>query len=241
MLGIIFISLSAFHSNIWFDESYSVVLARHSFIDIWNYTALDVHPPLYYWLLHIVYLIFGSNILCFRLFSLIGIAIIGILGYTHIRKEFGEKCGMLFSAFSYFIPIMTSYAVEIRMYSWSCLVVTLMLIYAYRFYINIKENKKTVKNLVLFGIFSICSCYIHYYALITAGLVNLVLLIYLIKKRKQNEKELKAFLILVLVQILLYLPWIIYFINQVRAISGKFWINMSPIGTTIEVISTRFW
>ena len=48
ILGIIFISLSAFHENIWFDESYSVSIARHSFSEIWNITGHDVHPPLYY-------------------------------------------------------------------------------------------------------------------------------------------------------------------------------------------------
>ena len=35
ILGSIFISLSAFHSNLWFDESYSVGIANHSFKDIW--------------------------------------------------------------------------------------------------------------------------------------------------------------------------------------------------------------
>lgn len=70
-LGIIFVSLSAFHSYIWFDESYSVAIAKHSLIDIWKITGNDVHPALYYWMLHIIYLIFGSNILIFRLFSVL--------------------------------------------------------------------------------------------------------------------------------------------------------------------------
>ncbi len=29
----------------------------------------DVHPPVYYWMLHIVFLIFGNNVTVFRLFS----------------------------------------------------------------------------------------------------------------------------------------------------------------------------
>jgi len=71
ILGIVFISLSAFHTNIWFDESYSVAIARKSFGEIWEITSNDVHPPLYYWILHIIYLIFGTNILVFRLFSVV--------------------------------------------------------------------------------------------------------------------------------------------------------------------------
>jgi len=53
ILGIIFISISAFHPSIWFDESYSVAIAKHNFADIWQITGNDVHPPLYYLMLRI--------------------------------------------------------------------------------------------------------------------------------------------------------------------------------------------
>jgi len=91
IVGIIFILIPAFHTSLWFDESYSVAIAKHGFADIWTITGNDVHPPVYYWMLHIIYLIFGNNILAFRLFSVIAVIIVGILGYTHIRKDFGEK------------------------------------------------------------------------------------------------------------------------------------------------------
>lgn len=167
---------------------------------------------------------------------------IGILGYSHIRKDFGEKCGIFFTTLAYFIPIMGTNASEIRMYSWSCLFVTLMAIYAYRFFKNVHCNEKngTLKNLVLFGIFSICSCYIHYYALVTSCLVNLLLLIYLVRKHKDNENNLKSFLIVVIIQILLYLPWIVFFVFQVIRVGEDFWIKVTPIGTFLEVISSQF-
>ena len=105
ILGTIFILIPAIHSNIWFDESYSVSIANKSFIDIWKITGNDVHPALYYWMLHIIYLIFGTNIIIYRLFSALGIILLGIIGYTHIRKDFGEKTGIIFSYLSYFLPI----------------------------------------------------------------------------------------------------------------------------------------
>ena len=67
IIGIIFIFIPAFHTSLWFDESYTVGIVNKSFIDIWRITGNDVHPALYYWLLHIVYLIFGANILVYRL------------------------------------------------------------------------------------------------------------------------------------------------------------------------------
>ena len=88
VFGIIFISLSAFHTNMWFDEAYSVGIARQTFADIWNFGGHDVHPVLYYWVLRIVYLIFGQSLIAYRILSVIPIAIMIILGYTHIRKDF---------------------------------------------------------------------------------------------------------------------------------------------------------
>ena len=242
ILGIIFILIPAFHTNIWFDESYSVAIANKSFSEIWTITGHDVHPALYYWMLHIINLIFGSHILIYRLFSVLSIVLLGIIGYTHIRKDFGEKTGILFSFFTYFLPIMNTYAQEIRMYSWTCLIVTMMAIYGYRFYKNIKqkEEKNKLKNLCLFGLFSICSCYIHYYALVTAGLINLILLIYLIKNRKENKKDLRNFLILAAIQILLYIPWMIFFVVQLKQVGSGYWIQLSLIGTTVDVLSFQF-
>lgn len=242
ILGIIFIFIPAFHTSLWFDESYSVAIAKHSFSDIWVITGNDVHPALYYWLLHIVYLIFGQNILMYRLFSVLAIAILGIIGFTHIRKDFGEKTGILFSFLVYFLPIMNTYAGELRMYSWSCLIVTLMAIYAYRLYKNVKdsEEKGRTKNLILFGIFSICCCYIHYYALVTTGLVNLLLLIFLIKNRKENKSTLIKFLILAAVQIVLYIPWLIYFVGQLKHVDGGFWITIGWPNTPVEALSVQF-
>lgn len=241
VIGIIFISISSLHQTIWFDESYSVSIAKHSFTEIWKITGNDVHPALYYWFLHIIYMIFGNNIIAFRLFSVLGIAVLGILGFTYIRKDFGEKTGILFSFLTFFLPIMCTYATEIRMYSWSAVFVTLMAIYAYRFYKDVKENEKfNKKNLCLFGIFSICSCYIHYYALVTAGLINLLLLIFVIKEVKKTSKPLKAFFMVALVQIVLYIPWLIYLITQMQHVGGGFWIKVGLVNTTVEVLSFQF-
>ena len=146
LLGIIFISIPIFHQNLWFDESYSVGMANKSFADIWSIGSNDVHPVLYYWILHIVYLLFGPNIYIYRILSMIPIAILGILGYTHIRKDFGEKVGLLFSFFVFFLPIMCVYSGEIRMYTWAMLLVSLMAIYAYRIYKNRLQPQEKLKQ-----------------------------------------------------------------------------------------------
>ena len=83
--GILFNCLSIFHPNLWFDEAYSVGLANKSFIDIWTIGGNDVHPILYYWILHIIYLIttacgatMNGTIIAYRVFSAACICIIFI-------------------------------------------------------------------------------------------------------------------------------------------------------------------
>ena len=72
ILGIIWTAMPAFHTNLWFDESYSVAISNnHTFQEIWSIGGHDVHPVFYYWMLRVVSLIFGNNILCYRLLSVI--------------------------------------------------------------------------------------------------------------------------------------------------------------------------
>lgn len=236
VIGAILLIIPAFHSNIWFDEAYSVGIVEHSFSEIWTIGSHDVHPILYYWMLKIVNIIFGTNIIAYRLFSVLGIVVLGILGLTHIKKDFGTKTGLLFTFFSMFLPAILNYALEIRMYSWTITFVTLMTIYLYRF---IKH--KDLKNLVLFGIFSVTSCYMHYYALVCAGITNLGLIIYVIKNRKELGKDLLTkFFIVEAMQVLIYTPWLIVFIRQMMGVGGGFWITIQFPQILIDLINFQF-
>ena len=236
ILGIIFISLSIFHSNLWFDESYSVALASHSFAEIWKIGGNDVHPILYYMCLHILNLIFGNNVVVYRIFSCIPIAFLGILGFTHIRKDFGKRVGFLFSIFSYFLPFCSMYSGEIRMYSLGLLLGTIMAIYAYRIYKN-NINKTTF---MFFGISSLAVSYTHYYGLMFAGIVNLLLLIFLIKNIKTRKQDLIKFVVTAIIQVICYLPWLICFLTQLKNVSKGFWITLSFPQTFYEILTVQF-
>ncbi len=240
IIGIIFITLSAFHANLWFDESYSVAISNnHSFQEIWSITGHDVHPPFYYWMLKIVSLIFGNNMICYRLLSVLAIAILGILGFTHIRKDFGEKVGAIFSLLAYTLPINIVYASEVRMYGWGMLFVTIMAIYAYR----LVSGKATIKNWVIFAIFSLISAYTHYYGLMAAGVINVILFIWLIVKAKKEHKftkDLKTFIIQAIIQVALYIPWIVFLALQMNQVSKGFWIGFTFPDTLIEMFLFQF-
>lgn len=236
VLGIIYILIPNFHTNIWFDESYSVAISRYSFYDIWRIGGNDVHPVLYYWMLHLLNIIFGNNILVYRLFSSLAIILLGILGYTHIRKEFGEKTGLIFSFLVFFMPIMNVYSGEIRMYAWTALFVLMTILYAYR----IITKEKSKKDWILFSIFSLATSYMHYYGLMAAGLINLFLCIYILISKRKDTFYIKAFFIQAIIEVVLYIPWLMYFMLQLKQVHGGFWISVSFPATFIEVLNFHF-
>lgn len=241
ILGTIFISLSVFHTNIWFDESYSVGIANHSFKNIWIIGGNDVHPVLYYCILHILNLIFGNSILVYRLFSLLCVSLLGIIGFTHIRKDFGEKIGLLFSFLVFFFPVNIVYAGEIRMYSLAMLLVTVTAIYAYRIFNN--KDDFSIKNWIIFAIFSLASAYTHYYALMASGLINLFLMISLIIQCVKNKKfnnNMKAFIISGIIQIVAYIPWLMSLLLQMNQVSKGFWIQFKLPDSLIELFTFNF-
>ncbi len=236
ILGSIFISLGAFHSNVWFDESYSVAISNHSIIDIWNIGGHDVHPVFYYIMLRIISIIFGNNIIIYRLFSILPVTILSILGITHIRKDFDEKTGILFSFLTLFLPVITSYALQIRMYTWVMLFVTITAIYANRIY----NKKNSVKNWIIFALFSLLSAYTHYYGVMAAGIINLVLFIYFLKNRKIQKRNLIIFIIQAICEVLLYVPWLYYFIQQLMYVKKDFWIKLEFPETLFNVLGIQF-
>ena len=160
---------------------------------------------------------------------------LGILGFTHIRKDFGEKTGAIFSFFSYFLPVICIYSAEIRMYSLAILLVSILAIYAHRL---IKQENDTFKNWMIFGVTSLMCIYTHYYGLMAAGIINLVLLGILIKQ-KRNKSAIKL-VAMGVIQLVAYIPWILYFVQQLKNVSKGFWIGFEFPKTLYQLLSSQF-
>lgn len=142
------------------------------------------------------------------------------------------------------MPTSIVYSGEIRMYSVAMLLVTVMALYAYRI---CKDG--TNKNWIIFTVFSLASAYTHYYALIAAVITNAILFIYLLfmaisKNKKEHTKlfttDLKKFIIIAIIQIITYLPWIIFFISQYKSVSNGFWIPRPSLDTFLGIFNFQF-
>lgn len=227
--AIMYLSISLTR-NIWFDESYSVAIIKHSFAEICRITANDVHPPLYYFMLKIFTLIFGNDIIVMKVFSVISSILFASLGFTHIRKILGDKAGIIFTILAIFTPAMLDNADEVRMYGWAIYFVTLCGIYAYKAYIS-----NSNKDWILFGVFGILSAYTHYYALMGIAFVNLFLIIAVIRRKRVA----KCFIVAIS-EIILYIPWIAVLLGQIINVSHGFWISINYKTIFSEILQFYF-
>lgn len=244
IIGAIFLLTGAFHGNIWFDESYSVAIASKSFIDICQIGSGDVHPVLYYFALHILYLLSGSvtHITLYRVFTVCGAIAMSVLGYTHLRKDYGWRTGILFTFFALFTPYISFLSIEVRMYSWASCMVMLTFIYACRIMqVNKAHKERAYTNAptatwTKFALCSIASAYLHYFALLSAFIINLILLIFLLAHAKTRAHDIKAFFIQAIAEVALYVPWLMVLASQLSVVSNTYWVNFKFPDTFISLL-----
>lgn len=124
---------------------------------------------------------------------------------------------------------------------------------------NLNENIN-IKNWFIFAVCSLASAYTHYYALMASGLINLFLLVGLfvhcVKNSKSSktkgskgnsmvhslfhDKNIIAFVVSAIVQILLYIPWLLSLLTQMGQVSKGFWIGIHFPDTLIELFTFQF-
>lgn len=219
-------------SLIWADEAYTFALIGHSFPEIWRITAADVHPPLYYFLLKVLVAPFGANLFVSRLVSALPCVMVAAVGGWQFRKLFSTRTALLFMVLYLAFPFSMTAATEVRMYALAELCVFLNALYAYRCW---KWNRPA--DWAVFALAGTCAAYTHYFALVSAGIVYGLLMLFAFRK-----KELwKGWLLASGATILLFLPWLGSFISQlVYKVENAYWIEPITISTLIGYVTTVF-
>lgn len=206
---------SLLHS-FWYDEAYTIALVKYQFEDIWKITSTDVHPPLYYYILKGFIGIFGDSRLFMRIFSELGIVSCLLLGLFPIKRLLGEKTALVFMLLLTILPITQYLSTEIRMYSWAMFFVLGCSVFAYKVYL-----RKVFINYILMMLFAIGAIYTHYYALVSVGIIYILLSIALLQKGRNIVRLILFGLIILIV----YSPWIPIFIGQIQNVRHNFWVE----------------
>jgi len=245
--GFAILLANVFHGNVWYDETYSVAIAWHPFDEIWRIGAKDVHPVLYYFFLRFLYLAFGTNIVAYRLFTVVGALAFSLLGWTHVRRDTDQRTGIAFSLFAYFLPWCVRIDFQIRMYTWLAVVVMLAFIYAWRILRELRDSKRSgcVPSIpwhwwVLLFACSAMSAYLHYYGAMAAFTIQVSVIAGLVWSRCPR-KLIVIWLIGALVAVACYVPWLSAAASQAKMASGgSYWIHFTDVGTTGEILKFPF-
>ncbi|MBQ0027232.1 MAG: hypothetical protein KBS96_01390 [Lachnospiraceae bacterium] len=230
-------------NDIWYDEVFSVDFARLKITDLIAMTARDVHPPLYYIYLKLITGIFcgifGDD--CFvtvsKIASVLPWGVMVIIALTYIRKRWGYFVSGAFLFLITVMPQLGNYYVEIRMYSFALMLITICGLSVF----SIIERDDN--NIVSWGVFWVCgilTAYTQYYALIgVVGVYFATLLGLIIVRKDDSKRQLLRWAICALLSVIFYMPWIPVVLKQMSNISGNYWIqplSLRSIGGCVKFI-----
>ena len=126
-----------FSNDIWYDELFTVGMIGHSYGELVELTARDVHPPLYYMItkffVDLCKLILPGvhAVAAAKMVSVLPYFVLLLYSVTFIRKRFGIFTGGVFLFCVVSMPQLSGYTVEVRMYSWALLFVTAAFLHGY--------------------------------------------------------------------------------------------------------------
>ncbi|MCZ7573251.1 MAG: glycosyltransferase family 39 protein [Ardenticatenaceae bacterium] len=102
---------------LWWDEGYSAYLATERPAHTVALTSVDIHPPLYYLLLHAWFALLGAGVTSARLLSVVlGVAAVPLF-WAVARRLVGRRAAWVATALFAVAPLHIYYSQEVRMYA----------------------------------------------------------------------------------------------------------------------------
>jgi uncharacterized membrane protein len=234
--------INAPRASIWFDEAFSAYITQFSFLDIARYTASDVHPPFYYWLLKVWSSFFGTTELAYRSLSILFGAATAVVTFLLTRKLFGRKVAWLSFVFLILSPVLIRYSDEARMYTLAALIVmsaTYVLVKAQ------ETNKR--KYWIWYGVLVSLGMWTHYFTAL-AWIAHLAWhgaqVWHKGIKAKEFRKKLftKPWVVTYAVAIGLFIPWLPFMAFQLGVVQGSgFWIGPVGVDTPVNYLTNYFY
>jgi len=216
LAAVIFICLAAINlrTSIWFDEAYSAYLIRGDYGQIWNMTAIDVHPPFYYFCLKTWSLIFGTSDFALRFMSVFFAGIGIIFAYQVMKRWFGKRNAGFATIFLAISPFLIRYGQEMRMYG---LVFAIIMGATWALDVALKDKKKWAWG--VYAVLVALGMWTHYFTAM-AWLAHLVYIAFYMWKHGLQKSVFWTYPLAVL----LFAPWLPLAYKQFTNVQGGFWI-----------------
>lgn len=226
-------------SSIWFDESYSAYLMRYNWADLTHYTAVDVHPPFYYYLLKLWSSLFGTSPAALRSMSILFGVIALVLLFLLIKKLFSRRSAVITTFLVAVSPLFVRYGIEARMY----MVVVCIALAATLVLLRALQSQRQRDYLIYGGLVAL-GMYTHYFTIVIWLSHWLYRYIYLkqttgLRRQKLAHAYLsKNWLISHAVAIGLFLPWLPIAYSQFTSLASGYWIPAVTVNTPSDLLAS---
>jgi mannosyltransferase len=226
--------------SVWWDEGLAAWAARQSLADIARWTAADVHPPLYFWLLHYWRLLSGDSEFGLRLLSVMFGLLTIPAAYLLGRRINGRFTGLLAALFMTISRFDISWSQEMRMYALAALLGALALWAA----LGVWQYGR-LRHWLLYILFMVAGLYNLYLAVIVLVAVNLVWLLLIWPRSARRWPEFWQWSLGQTAVLLLYAPWLLYALGRIPTWSQatvvdpwnylKIYWTVLTVGSQLEV------
>ena len=213
---------------LWWDEGYSLYASSLPIGAMIMETAEDIHPPLYYVLLHLWEGLAGTTPASVRLFSVF-IGVVTVLLIFQIAKHLGGyKLAWFAGLIAAVNPFLVYYSQEVRMYALATFL-GLLSTYLMFLWLEVQSGRQEMSSRLLLTVYlavTVAALYTHYYtAFIPLAQTVFVLLYY-------RRRCLLRWLTWQSILAIAYLPWLIFTVTKLTSyVSGKVSIEQSdPLG-----------
>ncbi len=211
-------------SSVWFDEAFGAYLIRFDFWDIARYTAADVHPPFYYWLLKLWSMVFGTSEFALRSMSVLFAGIAIFFAFLLVKRLFNRNVAWVSLAFMVVAPMLLRYSQEMRMYAF---VAAIAFAATYVLTIAVEQGKR--KHWVVYGLLVGLGMWTHYFSALV-WLSHWIWRAWVVKEETKPKKFWKTFfskdwIIAHVVAVGFFIPWMPALIHQILDVQiNGFWI-----------------
>jgi len=204
------------NQNVWWDEGYSVYLARKGLVALALETAGDVHPPLHYWLLHFWTRLAGESEFAVR-FSSVWFGVVGIcLTYWLGRRLLGRQVGLVAALLLATSRFHVEWSQQIRMYT--LIAVVAMLSIALTIQLWEAPKRRLWIGYVAVTTFGLYTLYLSALVPLVESLATALLVFLPVGGRRLSPRFLARWVAAEVASLALYLPWIVVYLRAPHVI-----------------------
>jgi mannosyltransferase len=259
--GILLLTLAAFAfrlymldaQSLWYDEGVTADIARRGLAEMTRWTADDIQPPLYYYVVALWGRVAGWSEWSLRYPSVFfGVLIVPLLAVVTIALTRRRVAGLIAAFLVAFHPLLLYYSQEARMYS---MLTALGVLLGYLVIQGEATTKRPALYWAVYVVIATAAVYTHYFAfflLFALGTAYLCDQIFVLPRQRAIPPDADAdlaatiphrpilgFVIANLVVLIFYIPWITTLITRLN-VDSSYWQGQLKLEEAIRHVAISF-